>query len=330
VLGAFAGVAVLSVGTTAVALAATHSSPAVGTGSVCQTLPAGASSPPGSPTSTVSPGINATVSTSSSPTQLCINVQAVAGTVQAGQNADYKISVWPLYGPVNAVTVQVSVTPRDSSPAFPRPVFFVCGKGDGTQTCSVGPLTTGQTAELEAEVAVPKPAPSGDSATLTATAIGAASGATSTGSVSGLASVNVTAAPTPTPTPTPTRHSGGGGHSGSHSSGSGSSAGSGFPSSSLGASLPLGDVSLAGGSTAGNPAGLFPTINPSSGSGQSGTTQGKHGHTGPYRARTVADVLPLTGGLVGSQIAGLVVLAVGITLAVARVSLRKPRSSPGK
>jgi hypothetical protein len=44
----------------------------------------------------------------------------------------------------------------------------------------------------------------------------------------------------------------------------------------------------------------------------------------------VADVLPLNGGLVGSQIAGLIVLAIGIIVAVARVSLRKPRSSAEK
>jgi hypothetical protein len=41
-------------------------------------------------------------------------------------------------------------------------------------------------------------------------------------------------------------------------------------------------------------------------------------------------VLPLNGRLVGSQVAGLVVLAIGIVVAVARVSLRRPRSSPGK
>src|SRR5215471_15509283 len=81
VMGAFAGVAVLSVGTTAAALAATHSSVVqAAAGTVCQTLPAGASSPPGSPTSTasVSAGPNSPMA-SSSPTQLCVDAEPVAG-----------------------------------------------------------------------------------------------------------------------------------------------------------------------------------------------------------------------------------------------------------
>jgi hypothetical protein len=41
----------------------------------------------------------------------------------------------------------------------------------------------------------------------------------------------------------------------------------------------------------------------------------------------VADILPLNGGQLGGQIAGLVVLAIGIVIAVARISLRKPRSA---
>jgi hypothetical protein len=40
----------------------------------------------------------------------------------------------------------------------------------------------------------------------------------------------------------------------------------------------------------------------------------------------VADILPLNSRQLGSQIAGLVVLAIGIVIAVARISLRKPRA----
>jgi hypothetical protein len=40
----------------------------------------------------------------------------------------------------------------------------------------------------------------------------------------------------------------------------------------------------------------------------------------------VADILPLNSRQLGSQIAGLVVLAIGIVIAVVRFSLRKPRT----
>jgi hypothetical protein len=40
----------------------------------------------------------------------------------------------------------------------------------------------------------------------------------------------------------------------------------------------------------------------------------------------VADILPLNSRQLGSQVAGLVVLGLGIIIALARVSLRKPKT----
>jgi hypothetical protein len=71
---------------------------------------------------------------------------------------------------------------------------------------------------------------------------------------------------------------------------------------------------------------LFPTISPSPGASVPGTATGTKANHGPYRASTVADILPLNTRQLGSQIAGLVVLAIGIVIAVARISLRKPRT----
>ena len=51
-----------------------------------------------------------------------------------------------------------------------------------------------------------------------------------------------------------------------------------------------------------------------------------HPEARPYHPTSVADVLPLNTGQVGSQVAGLVVLALGVIIAVVRVSLRKPRT----
>ncbi|HLX49023.1 MAG TPA: hypothetical protein VKS82_11880 [Streptosporangiaceae bacterium] len=76
---------------------------------------------------------------------------------------------------------------------------------------------------------------------------------------------------------------------------------------------------------------MFPTIGPSSGSPGSGSLQGRNAakaHT-PYRARTVADILPLNSGQLSDEAAGLIVLGIGIILVFARISLRK-RPAEGK
>jgi hypothetical protein len=76
---------------------------------------------------------------------------------------------------------------------------------------------------------------------------------------------------------------------------------------------------------------LFPTIGPSSGSPSSpGSPAGTAKTAGPYRATAAADILPLNTRQVGSQVAGLIVLVIGIILVFARISLRKPRTSQGK
>jgi hypothetical protein len=239
--------------------------------------------------------------------------------VQAGQKAPFVIDVWPVGGDASNVTLQISAAPA----SFGTPTFNVCGNGDGTATCTVGGLKVNQTTQLQASISVPSTATTGQSTTLGGTGTGVAIGATASGSVSSVATVTVSN-PTPTPTPTPTKTT----HSAGHSAGSGSG-GSGLPSglgntSPLSGLLPLGSHGSGGSGV--NPGNLFPTIAPSSGT--TGTLAGPAGATGkhqPYHARTVADILPLNSRQLGSQIAGLVVLAIGIVIAVARVSLRKPR-----
>jgi hypothetical protein len=87
----------------------------------------------------------------------------------------------------------------------------------------------------------------------------------------------------------------------------------------------VGTLPLTG--SGGNPSSLFPTINPSSGTSTApgGSHGSKAAHT-PYHPRTVADILPLNQSQLGSQVAGLIVLALGVIIAIARVSLRRPRS----
>lgn len=348
-LAAFTGLAVLGAGTAAVALVGIHSTPALAS-SVCQALPTAPSSPPPGPTPSLTPGGGASLAASgSAATQLCVSVTAVTGTVQPGQSAQYKIDVEPTGGAADHVTVQISVSPG----SLPAPAFTVCGSGDGTQTCTLGSMRANKTTELQAQDAVPSLASSGESATLTAKVTGVASGATTQGSVSGVASVRVVAPPptSPTPTKSPTSTSSGHHHhghgnqnGGSGGSGSGQGSGGGGTGTGtngdtgLGTGLGpgLGNISptndlnplsgLTGTGSGADPSGLFPTINPSpspTGTGSPPATSAGHD---PYHPTSVADVLPLNGGQVGSQVAGLVVLALGVIIAVVRISLRKPRA----
>ncbi len=267
-----------------------------------------------------------------------MSVQATASTVEPGQTAQYTMNVEPTGGLADDVTVQISVTPS----GFPAPAFTVCGPGDGSSTCQLGRLQANHTTELQAQVSVPKSATSGETVTLTATATGAAKGASSAGSVSRNAGVQVVAPPPTSPSPKKNHSSSGHGHhhghsSSGHSGGSGSGDGVGTneqPSGSelgtgLGGSSPLSGLPpLTGidssGSSA-NPGNLFPTISPSTGpSGLAGSPTATP-HV-PYHATSVADILPLNTRQVGSQLAGLIVLAIGIAIAVVRVSLRKPRA----
>ena len=359
-LAAFAGLAVLGVGTAAAALAGVHSG-SLQAGSVCGTLPTGPSSPPPGPTPSFSPGGTAksgsrsgsAKSAAPAATQLCVSVTAATSTVQPGQPARYTIDVQPTGGAATDVTVQISATPS----SFPAPAFSVCGAGDGTSTCALGKMRANQTTELQAQDAVPSSASSGDSVTLNVTVTGVASGATTQGRVSGIASVNVVAPPKPPPSSTkpasPTHHSshshghgnGNGnrnGNSGGHGGGSGSNQdsgvgtnfnpglgnlglGSGDTSSSSGLS-PL--TGLTGTGSGADPSNLFPTISPSPNAtptpvGGSPAASTRHA---PYHPTSVADVLPLNTGQVGGQVVGLVVLALGVIIAVVRVSVRKPRT----
>lgn len=293
-------------------------------------------------------------SASPAATQLCVSVTAATSTVKPGQSAGYTIDVQPTGGAATDVTVQISATPS----SFPAPAFTVCGAGDGTLTCALGGMRADQTTEMQAQDAVPSSASSGDSVTLNVRVTGVASGATTQGSVSGIASVNVVApppkSPPPSKKPTSSNHSGhshghshgngnGNSNSGHHSGGSGSNQDSGVGTnlgSGLGSNLGLGSgdtstgglaplTGLTGTGSGADPSNLFPTISPSPGAtppipgGGSPAATTKHA---PYHPTSVADVLPLNTGQVGSQVAGLVVLALGVIIAVARVSLRKPRA----
>jgi hypothetical protein len=84
-------------------------------------------------------------------------------------------------------------------------------------------------------------------------------------------------------------------------------------------------LSRPGGSvTAGNPSIAFPAINPAPSSTPARPARIVKPDRGPYRASAAANILPLNRGQIGGQVAGLIVLILGVALVIVRVSVRKP------
>jgi hypothetical protein len=81
-------------------------------------------------------------------------------------------------------------------------------------------------------------------------------------------------------------------------------------------------------STRNDTSSLFPTVSPQPTTSQSPVAA--QGRKREIRATTVSDTLPLNPRLIGGQLAGLLILAAAIAIAVARLSLRAPRPRHGK
>jgi hypothetical protein len=250
----------------------------------------------GSPTpspSSSSPSPSPSGSPSSTADTLCLTVQALAASVQPSGQARYAVWVW-LAGTVNG-TAKVTIT---AAPGKLTPSFTVC-PATGGNSCSVA-LTAGQAVQLRAVVAVPQNA-AGTHLTLTAAGTSPQSAASATASGSTLVSA---AAPASSP----------------------ATAGSGLTPAGVGAQLP--GTTLPAGvlpsarlpllpSPVTDPSLNFPQVTPSPDPSPSST---------PVKVSEVSASFPLSTRLVGGQIIGLAVLAAALTIAVARLSLRKPRA----
>lgn len=275
--------------------------------------PVSTSDPPSSPSPTRTPTPTPSASspspspsgTSPSPSpspgqpHLCVQVQSLSGSphVQAGHTAGFVVWVWSAGGASSSVTVTAKVAAARNIGA---PKFTVCPQVSGA-TCTLGALPANQADELQAASAVEPHATSAERVTLTATASGknAASGS-ATGSLA------VTAGP-PTGTTSPP---GPGGQ------------GQGVPES-----VPPLPVLPEPPGTVGNPAGLFPTVAPIPGASSPtiGFPPARKQASRTSRAETVSSIVPLDPRLIGGQLAGLAVLAGAVAIAIARLSLRKPR-----
>jgi hypothetical protein len=213
--------------------------------------------------------------------------------VTAGGKARYVIWVW-LAGSVNG-SAKVKIAAK---PATLTPGFTVCAATGGT-SCSVA-LTAAQAVQLRAAVTAPQNA-AGTQITLTATGTSSQSAA----SASASASITVTAASTPGGTPLDPPG----------------------VDVTLPGGLSPGEFSSAGlpllPSAVNDPSVAFPQVSPTPDPSSAPTAV-------PIRVSDVSASFPLSTRLVGGQIVGLAVLAAAVTIAVARLSLRRQRPQDGE
>jgi hypothetical protein len=207
----------------------------------------------------------------------------------------FAIFVWLTSGNGGTATVGVA-----ASPTSVKPTFSVCQPTGGT-TCSVSGLKGGHHIPTQAELTAPT-ALAGKDITLTVTAT--SHQATNTPTATDKITVDSTS-PTPTPTPTPTTPGAGNG-------------GNLPPPSVPGITNP--GVGVSNPVPTGNLGSDFPQVSPSP---NVAPTPSASTHQHPVEVTDLSAGLPLDVRLIGGQVVGLAILAAAITIAVARLSLRK-------
>ena len=225
-------------------------------------------------------------------------MQPTHPSIARGHAAQWTVKAWTQGGNVPSATISLAAAPASLKPKY----SVGCGSHDGTALCDLGAVDVKSAKrELQAQVAVPVTATTVTSVRLTATA--SAAHLPKKPKVS--ATVKVTAPPPPAV----------------------------VPATIVGPPL-LGTTPLSvgilpflpfvPGSTlrpGGNAAGLFPTLTPGT-DPPTGKPTGQKGSTTP-----VANTFALSQGasVVGGQVAGLGVLALGLVLAVTKLSVRRKR-----
>jgi hypothetical protein len=214
--------------------------------------------------------------------------------VRPGHEAGYVIWVWSTRAASKDVTVSVRIA---SVRHVDGPHFTVC-PSSGASACKIGTLPTGQADELQAASWVRRAAVNGEQIDLTASASGKNTDSyAASGSVVVTAAAKTPASSTSPPAPTST------------------------------VTLPPGTIPPTSTGTGNPAAGLFPTVSPSPSTSGIGFPSAKK--TSHARAVTAAAIVPLSPRLIGGQLAGLAVLGGAIMIAIARLSLRKPRPQDG-
>ena len=222
---------------------------------------------------------------------LCIKMQTLDGisAVDPHTTVRYAIWIWLTSGSGN-VKVTLSMRPKSVTPAF-----SVCA-ATGTTKCTTS-LSAGAQPELQAKVAAPNRPTKRFILTATATSSQATNSATAS------ATVNIKPKnPSPTSSPTPNL-----GDGGTLPPAAGLPSGTTIPGVGV---QPTGDLGSA-----------FPQVSPSPAASASASADPQH--TNQTRTVDLSAGLPLDVRLIGGQVIGLPVLAAAVTIAVARLSLRR-------
>jgi hypothetical protein len=233
-----------------------------------------------------------------------VHVQSLStpAKVTAGHKASFVVWVWSTKAAAAGISVHVAL---GSALHLGAPRFTVCPHLAGA-TCTIGNLPVGQADELQVAVQVQPSAVRGEHVRITAKA--SAAGAKSfAASATDVVEVNRTASRA-TRSTSPTR-----------------------PSSAP-VQLPVpGPVPTLSGTAVSptDPSALFPTVgaSPTTGTGSLGLPPARP--RAVLHAATAADTVPLDARLLGGQLAGLAVLAGAVTIAITRLSLRKPKATDG-
>ena len=242
-----------------------------------------------------------------------MSVQRSQPSIKRGQTATYVVQVSVQNGSASDVTVALTTQPSSQKPTFSSG----CTAGDGTASCNIGPMTTGQTVSLDAQIAVAPNAASVSSVTLTATG----------GLVSAAKWTPPAAAETTTVTAVPAKNA-----KNTKNTKTAKNSASAAPAVPHVAVLPLGPLPALNDQAslligAGSAASLFPAISPSPGASRAPSVrQAQPGHG---KAAPLTEASPVSVGtpVFTAQVAGLIALGLAIMLTVTRLSVRK---RPGK
>jgi hypothetical protein len=276
--------------------------PGNGGGGVPTVRPGGTnSSPTPTPTATPTPTKTATPTPTSTTTPppsatLCLSVQTLGGsnTVDPGTTVHYAIWVWLTSGTNGSAKIEV-----DARPSRVNPSFTVCEPTGGSK-CTVSGLKAGLHVQTQAKLRAAKDLAGRDiTLTVTATSKEAINSATATDKIEVSKPKTKHHSSSPTPTPTYNPNAGYGSYPGSNS---GSYPGVSNPYGNLGSALP--------------PVSPSPNVSPS-------TAAGQQQHQHQVEVTDLSAGLPLDVRLIGGQVIGLAILAAAITIAVARLSLRR-------
>jgi hypothetical protein len=249
--------------------------------------------PTGTPTPTTTP--------TPPPGTLCLKIQTLnnVSSVDPHTTIRYAIWVWLSSGTNGTAKITLSASPSSVSPTF-----TVCAPS-GRSDCKVGGLNAGQHVQLQAKLKAP--GRSHRHVTLTATA----TSADASNSASASATVDIKRKKPDNDSSSQTQNAGDG---------------TTIPPNSL----PTGTIAGLSGlgvQSTGNLGSAFPQVSPSPSASGATATAG-HGHS--TKTIDLSAGLPLDVRLIGGQVIGLAVLAAAVTIAVARLSLRKQPQPPGE